>query len=347
MSIKRLSCGIVVYDEVREIQNLIPKLKLELKNYDVQWIFVLNHEQSEIRGWISKWIQSEISNAVCIENPSNNLGFARQLILENSTNEYLYLTDPDIDITQGNLIKLVELAENEIMSDSSQKVAGYGGTVTHRSNNSFIQSTFDFLSLVTGIFPFAFQVQHHRHLVSVDHLPACHMLLNCNIAKKLGGFSSALSKCGEDLDFTHRAYNADYRFIFLPSAEVFHWQNLSLSRWFLKVFNMGRVQIPVQITHFKNGLRYYRLVPLVSLIVFATLFSVSGNAFLFALILITLSSVINIGFLGFFVTYFIYGLGELFEIFVPLFERKSELELEELNKNLKKQIYVSSNSTDN
>ena len=50
--IHALSCGIVVYDEVNEVKTLIPKLKLELKNYDVEWIFILNHEQEEIRKWI-------------------------------------------------------------------------------------------------------------------------------------------------------------------------------------------------------------------------------------------------------------------------------------------------------
>jgi GT2 family glycosyltransferase len=347
MKINKLSCGIVIYDEVREIQNLIPKLKLELKEYEVQWIFILNHEQSEIRKWISRWLESELPNTICIENPSNNLGFARQLILESSSNEYLYLTDPDIDLKPGNLIKLIELAGNEIMSDSSQKVAGYGGTVSHRSNNGFIQSTFDFLFLLTEIFPFAFQVQHHRHLVSVDHLPACHMLLNCKVARYLGGFSSALNKYGEDLDFTHRAYNADFRFIFLPSATVYHWQNLSLSRWFLKVFNMGRVQIPVQISHYKKGLRYYRIVPLISVILFTGLIFFSEIFFIFATILTLIISFVNIGFLGFLIMYFLYGLGELFELFVRIFERKNVIEPEELNKILRKQICASNNTAEN
>src|SRR3989338_4805936 len=245
--IQSLTCGIVVYDEVNEIQNLIPKLKLELKDYSVEWIFVLNHEQAEIRKWINAWLYDNIDNALCLENPSNNLGFARQLILEKSSNEYIYLTDPDIDIVQNNLKKLIQLANTEITNDVNLKYAGFGGTVTHRSNNYLLQRTFDFMSKLSKLIPFSFQIQNHSNLVAVDHLPACHVLLNRNIALKIGGFSSALSKCGEDLDFTHRAYNMDYRFIFLPSAQVIHWQNLSLAKWFYKMFTLGRIQIPVQI----------------------------------------------------------------------------------------------------
>ncbi len=214
--IQSLTCGIVVYDEVSEIQNIIPKIKFELKDYNVEWIFILNHEQSEIRKWIIGWILGQIPDAICIENPSNNLGFARQLILEKSKNEFIYFTDPDIDLLHGNLNKLIQLANTELTNDINIKYAGFGGTVTHKSNNYFLQRTFDFMSKLSKVLPFSFQIQNHSHLVAVDHLPACHILLNKEIALKIGGFSSALSKCGEDLDFTHRAYNLEYRFIFLP-----------------------------------------------------------------------------------------------------------------------------------
>lgn len=338
--IESLSCGIVVYDEVNEIQNLLPKLKLELKDYRIEWIFILNHEQTEIRKWIATWIHSQIEDALCIENPSNNLGFARQLILQHSTHDYVYLTDPDIDLLQGNLKKLIQLTNAEMTIDSNLKYAGYGGTVTHKSNNYLIQATFDFMSYLSQLLPFSFQIQNHPYLVSVDHLPACHLLLNRKIALKIGGFSSALNKCGEDLDFTHRAYNLDYRFVFLPSAQVIHWQNLSLFKWFTKMFTMGRVQIPVQKINYKKGLRFYRLLPVIifSLLIVGCISSLYFLLFLLGVLCLT--SVFNIGFLGFFLTFISYSIGEFFEIIAPLFERKNAEELEALNANLQNQFYV-------
>ena len=334
-----LSCGIVIYDEVSEIQNLIPKLKFELADYDVEWLFVLNHEQSEIRKWISGWLYSELPDCICIENPSNNLGFARQMLLEHAGNEYIYMTDPDIDIIPGNLKKLIQLAANEILHDTNSKFIGYGGTVTHRSNNYFIQATFDFMSIVSKAIPFAFQIQTHRFLVPVDHLPACHVLLNRPMSVRIGGFSCELDKFGEDLDFTHRAYNSDYRFVFLPSAEVVHWQNLSLTKWFIKMFNMGRIQIPVQRKNFKLGLRYYRLLPLMTLLVYFVASIYSFNFFLGSLTALCFISALNLGFLGFFLTFITYSVGELFESVLPLFERKSEEELKRLSLDLRNQCF--------
>jgi GT2 family glycosyltransferase len=338
--IRNLSCGIVIYDEVREIQNLLPKLKQELKDYSVEWIFILNHEQNEIRKWISNWVREQLPEAVCLENPSNNLGFARQLVLEKSNCDYIYLTDPDIDIIPGNLKKLIQLINTDISEDFGQKYVGFGGTVTHKSENFFLQSTFEFMSGLSKILPFSFQIQNHSYLMAVDHLPACHLLLNKRVALKIGGFSAGHSKCGEDLDFTHRAYNHDYRFIFLPSAQVYHWQNLSLAKWYYKMFTLGRVQIPVQKLNMKKGLRYYRLIPALSLLTALILSAVSFNFFLFAIGSIALASLFSLGFLGFFLTYFTYSLGGLFEIIMPFFECKNEEELKALNSNLQSQLFA-------
>lgn len=336
--IRSLTCGIVIYDEIKEIQNLIPKIKLELKDFDVEWLFILNHEQSEIRKWISDWVKTNIPTAICIENPSNNLGFARQLILEKTTNEYVYLTDPDIDILQGNLKKLIQLANIEITNDSNLKFIGYGGTVTHRSTNPLLQSTFDFMSKISKLIPFAFQIQSHTYLVAVDHLPSCHLLLNKEIALRIGGFSSAFHKYGEDLDFTHRAYNNNYRFIFLPSAQVIHWQNFSTIKWLQKMFQHGRIQIPVQRINWKQGLRYYRLIPLLTLVLFSVYSVFNVYLLLFLLGVLTLSSLFNIGIIGFFITYLTYSIGEFFESVVPLFEYKNATELAAINADLKNQI---------
>lgn len=339
--IHSLTCGIVVYDEVNEIKTLIPKLKLELKNYEVEWIFILNHEQDEIRKWIRTWIKSNIEGALCLENPSNNLGFARQLVLEKSSNEYIYLTDPDIDMLPGNLEKLIQLANTEMTNVINLKYAGFGGTVTHKSNNVFLQKTFDFMSKLSKIIPFSFQIQNHSNLVAVDHLPACHLLLNKQIALKIGGFSSALNKCGEDLDFTHRAYNLDYRFIFLPAAQVVHWQNLSLIKWFVKMFLLGRIQIPVQKINFKNGIRFYRLIPLFTLFIFILQCFFHPYLMVIVPLFVLISALLDVGFLGFCLTFVAYSFGELFETIVPLFEYKSAEELEATNSHLQNQFFES------
>ena len=50
--ISKISCGVVIYDEISDIKRLIPLLKSELSQIQVEWVFILNHEESEIRQWI-------------------------------------------------------------------------------------------------------------------------------------------------------------------------------------------------------------------------------------------------------------------------------------------------------
>lgn len=339
--INRLSCGIVVYDEISELKHLTRSLKNELSNYSVEWVFVLNHEQLEIRQWIKAWLIENISAAICIENPSNNLGFARQLILENATEDYVYMTDPDVEIISGNLIKLIELAENEALIDHPFKNIGFGGTLIYQSTNSFLQKTYDFIFKVAMKIPFSFQIQHHSHIATVDHIPSCHLLLKRKIALKIGGFSHLFSKVGEDLDFSHRAYNEGYLFLFSPASAAFHFQNLTLDKWLYKVFMFGKVQITVQKLNFKKGLRYYRLLPLGFFIAFIA----AAIFFLKEILLLVLFPLLLIGlfqasFFGFLITVFIYSFGEFSEIIYPTLGLKNEEELLELKENLHSAIQI-------
>jgi GT2 family glycosyltransferase len=332
--IRNLTCGIVFYDEVDEIQRLIPQLKSELSDYRVDWLFILNHEQSAIRQWIKNWILENITNAVCIENPSNNLGFARQLILENSKTAYIYMTDPDINLKPSSLIKLIQLAETESLNDRSLHILGYGGTVINTSTNSFLQSTNDFIFKLAKKIPFSFQIQNHSHLATVDHLPSCHLLLKKEESLAIGGFSANFKKVGEDLDFSHRAYNEDFRFVFLPSSQVYHHQNMTVEKWLYKMFVFGRVQITVQKLNYGKGLRLYRFLPLVLLSVFIALscfFYIQVAVLIFALLSLSL---LRPAFLGFTLTSICYALGELFEIIYPTVELKNEQELRVLTEGL-------------
>jgi GT2 family glycosyltransferase len=335
----RITCGLVVYDEVEELRRLIPQIQTELQDYDTDWIFVLNHEQKKIRLWISDWLQENMKDSfVFFENPLNNLGFARQVILSHSPNELIYMTDPDIEILPESIHKLIQLSLSTNLNDQSIKIAGFGGTVNHQSQNSFIHDSYEFMSQLSRFLPFAFQIQNHRHMVAVDHLPACHLLLKKSAALDIGGFSYQQPRCGEDTDFTHRAYNLNYRFLFLPSAEVNHWQNLSGFGWLLKIYLFGRAQINVQKKNYKNGIRIYRLIPILSFFMVVLLCFYSKYFMIFILMSFVLSYLFNSAVFGFILVLISYSLGELSELIWPLFESKSEVPLQELNANLTFQV---------
>ena len=255
------------------------------------------------------------------------------------------MTDPDIELIPGSLNQLIHLAESDDILKNQPPIIGYSGTLLHKSNNSFLQNTYDVILKISKNIPFAFQTQQHSGLEKVDHIPSCHILLKKNDALKIGGFSPLFSKVGEDLDFSHRAYNENYRFSFLPTSQAIHYQNFGFDKWLYKVFLFGKVQIAVQKKNHSKGLRYYRLLPLVcllGLVGFSILWTDLFYLFMFIAFMI---GFLNIGFLGFILTFLSYSLGEFFEILSPTTELKNEAALQALNHDLASQVLKTNTSS--
>ena len=80
-----LTIGIVVYNEVEEIQKSLQQLQSEINHHisdrQVHWIFVFNHSSEDIRAEILEKIKEIIPRFSYFSNFENNLGFARNLIL--------------------------------------------------------------------------------------------------------------------------------------------------------------------------------------------------------------------------------------------------------------------------
>lgn len=164
------------------------------------------------------------------------------------------------------------------------------------------------------------------------------MLIKKHDALLIGGFSVLFKKVGEDLDFSHRAYNENYRFVFLPSSQVYHNQNISFEKWLYKMFSFGKVQITVQKLNYKQGLRLYRLLPLFALLVSAAFTLFFYQQALILILLMLFASLFKPAFLGFLLTSACYAIGESFELIYPTVELKNEQELMATKKDLSSQV---------
>lgn len=315
----QITCGLVVFDELNYIKKLIPQVQSELTEFDIDWIIVLNHPNKNITNQINLWLKNNLKNVSYFVNLENNIGSARQKILETASTDYIYFIDPDICLTKSSIKPLLDFLYN----DQTQYLIGCGGPSFFRSSNRYLQINFILLTKLASFIPFAFQVQNHSKIQTVDHLPTCHLLVKRELALKIGGFSKKFQICGEDLDFSHRAAIEGLKFVFIPQASVFHWQNLNFKSWFKKVFLYGRTQILVQAQHTKQKIRWYRLYPALLLIIFIIFIikyisklqlQTATVLFIFTLIVI---------FHWLILTFFAYSFGQISEIFLQLFELKS------------------------
>ena len=315
----KITCGLVVFDEFSYTQKLIPQIQSELTEFDIDWIIVLNHPNKNITSKINLWLKNNLKNISCFINSENNIGSARQKILETARTDLIYFIDPDISLNRSSIKPLLDF----LYTDQTPYLLGCGGPSFFRSSNRYLQINFILLTKLASFIPLALQVQNHSKTRTVDHLPTCHLLVKRQLALKIGGFSKKFQICGEDLDFSHRAAIEGLKFIFIPQASVFHWQNLNFKSWFKKVFLYGRTQILVQAQHTKQKIRWYRLYPAFLLIIFIIFIikyisklqlQTAIVLFIFTLIVIFHWQIL---------TFFAYSFGQISEIFLQLFELKS------------------------
>lgn len=318
-----LTIAAVIYDEVQYLPRLLKNLKTDInhnieaknKTFQAEWLFVLNHPDPTVKKSILNIISQELNEFSYYENPTNSIGAARNILLEKSKSKFIYFTDPDIHHKPQALSSLYKMS---LLHLDKNPILGYTGPVIHRSGNIILNRTFNYLHLVSRKLPFSFQIQNHSFLHSVDHAPTCHLLILRSEALALGGFNPQLCLVGEDLDFSHRAFGAQKRFLFLPEASVEHEQNFDLQRWIKKVFLFGRAQIAIHRLNWHLPFRHYRLAPMLFSIMILTalglwpFLTVSLFAAGFLLHLFW-----GFAFFTFLLTLLAYSFGQLCEVFRP------------------------------
>lgn len=318
-----LTIATVIYNEIQYLSRFVQNLKNEVAplNLQVEWLFVLNHSQKETKNEILKILSQELTEFSYYENTTNNLGLARNLLLQKSQSPLVYFTDPDILHKSRSLSKLYSLCHLDL---EKKHIIGYTGPVIHQSNNPKLHKTFSYFHTISKKMPLSFQIQNHMFLNSVDHAPTCHVLVKRADALEIGGFSSTLSIVGEDLDFSHRAYGLQKRFIFLPEAQVIHEQNFSLLPWLKKVFLFGRAQIAIHRLNWHLPLRIYRLLPCLFVLIFLMCLWLQPVGVVCVISLLILSHQL-LGFSGltFLLTLLIYSAGEICELLMPKIKIKN------------------------
>jgi hypothetical protein len=321
---EKLTIGMVIYDELTHLDRALMQLQNEVNHHipdrNINWIFVLNHNNQELRADILSIIQKHLTNFQYFENQFNNLGLARNIILNKAETNLIYFTDPDIEHCPKTLSSLIGFAE---MNLTNEKIIGFTGPVIHKSKCLTMNEMFKNLQSLSQKIPFSFQIQNHIYLNTVDHAPTCHLLVIKKTALEILGFSAQIESVGEDLDFSHRTYGANLRFLFSPNAPVIHHQNMNFRSWLQKVSVYGRAQIMV---HKKNSdlpYRLYRLLPILLLIPLIVFLFLPINVQFILFILLSAIFIYNRSLFYVFLTGFSYAIGEVFELFWPKLKLKN------------------------
>lgn len=263
-----ISIGVVFYNEKQENLNLFFNYfsnalsRSSAENCNIkEIIFVQNSKNKLMERYLTDFLNklkksNEFLNVSLIQNTVNNISLARRKIIESAIADWVYFTDPDVYLNETVFVDLA----SDIVNCQAFKILGITGQLFQKSDVGHLNSFFKIADSIGNILNLAFQGSKKKIGTLIDHSPSAHLLLNRSIVLQLGNFSSEFTKCGEDLDLTHRATQNGF-LIYFGKSSVVHVQNFGFADAAKKFFHYGQAQAEVFL---KNGFclkRIYRLVP--------------------------------------------------------------------------------------
>ncbi len=181
---------------------------------------------------------------------TKNLGFAAgnnlalRSVLGSSQSEFILLLNPDTEIINSAIEKMVDLMRRE-------PEAGITGPKLLNADRSLQPSVRRFPTFLDQLF-ILFKVTHfwlnsrvlkhywatdfdYLETAEVDQVMGAFFLVRREVFERIGLFDEKFFLWFEEVDFCRRAKQAGYRIIYYPGAEVIHYGGQSFKqRWTLR-----------------------------------------------------------------------------------------------------------------
>ncbi len=209
-----------------------------------------------------------------VVNQHNNIGWARQLALQNCRTPYLAFLDSDCEAVGLWLQNILMIIESERARDSSVVAVGGANRPPPRQNSFYL-----IVSLMREVIwghLNSVQLKIGQVREEVDHLPTTNVIYFCDSLHRAGGFAERHSLFGEDIDLSFRLRAQAGHLIYVPGLEVLHYESDGFASWTRRAFRFGRAQQRVVCqTNVRHALNRRVLWPLGFLVIQLTAFCFS------------------------------------------------------------------------
>lgn len=186
-----------------------------------------------------------------------NLGFARgtNLAYKNSTGEYLFLLNPDAEVTDGALAHLVNyLDEHPEAAVVGPRLVNPDGTLQHSvrrfpglATSIAVFSGFHRLLKLRGYLMTDFD---YNREAEVDQVMGAALMTRRRITEELGFLDEKFWLWYEEVDFCKRVIEAGYKVMYYPMSTVMHRKGESFSQ--MPVFMRKRTVARSLIYYFRK-----------------------------------------------------------------------------------------------
>lgn len=176
------------------------------------------------------------SKLVVINNPSSSISSNRNIGWRNAGGRYIAYIDADCEASDCWL-------SNLLAAMNKYDVDAVGGANRPPSGAS---KFYDSLAIVLNTFMGSrgsLQGRIYNTAREVEHLPGLNMLIKRESLNRIGGYDEAFALVGEDEDLSRRLGYAGGKLLYIPSAEVLHFQRDTIKTWADNMFVYGKGRV--------------------------------------------------------------------------------------------------------
>ncbi len=270
---KPITIGVITYNEGSALQKCLDQLLPQLSSGLVEEIIIVDNGSGNITLDILEEFTFQSNKITFIKNTQNNLGLARQIIVENTNAPLLVFVDGDCLMTKEHINQLYNSFTK--LKQDYPKLAGIGAgnRIQETCNSSKTLNMLMSNYLGHGFSP---QAYSNKKIKFSNHLPTTHALFNVEDIRAIGNFSDEFKTVCEDFDLGIRLNLAGYKLAMLPLKPIINNSANGLYPWTKRMFRFGQGNAKILLTH-KTINHLPSLLSVPALLIFVA--SVIGIAF--------------------------------------------------------------------
>lgn len=222
-----ISVGLVIYNDQSTVESCLASLEGQTHIKITEIIIVDNGGFDKSRNIVNNFARSYSGNITIISNSENNLGLARQKIVDQCKTEFLAFLDADCVAPVDWLSKF---EENMNLFPNSDAWAA----PNRMPSGSLYQKSLNVSLLNPLVHGYSAQTYIPKNSILVDHAPTTNSIFRVERVRNLGNFSEEFKSCCEDVDLGLRlSKTGNVTLLTAPIIKNYHSKNAI--EWFMRV----------------------------------------------------------------------------------------------------------------
>ncbi|MCC6137049.1 MAG: glycosyltransferase [Bdellovibrionaceae bacterium] len=235
-----ITIGLVLYNEEKHLSLIEENLRLFCLRPETFSVVVVNNASSDNTALRIEELKSKFTFST-LHRAHNNLGEARQNVIDAAQSEWVGFIDGDCLISEKWLAAVQQM--HELMPED---VGAFGGP--WRPTGLYKKHYEALFDTPVGSFSLP-QFAVGTLEVQVAHIPTANIIYKKAAVLSAGGFLSKYAYVGEDLDLSYRLVKKGKKLLMSSALPVDHYLPESLQAWAKKIFTYGRGRMQVAHDH--------------------------------------------------------------------------------------------------